>query len=615
MESPSQLYSFQWLRYFSQAVLDLHIQALDNVGLSDLTLSFNGNPQTLSPNTIGNGFVNTASIALNTVGLFDVLATAKDPSGNVGTKTLQVRVIDPTDTVAPTVTLDLSQFDPLKPITDITNIVGTVNDPLLEFYRVEIAPVSLIDLNNPAANDSDFVTIAQGTGNVSGVLAQIDPRLYRNDDYYVRVYAQDYSGNINVQGVVLGLSSETKPSEFSLEYTDLTIPLTGIPIEIKRVYNSLDSQFQGDFGYGWHLALQDAQIQEASRDGRDLSGDNLFGANAFTVGTRVTLTTPEGRRVGFTFNPTFSGGSLFGPIYKPTFTPDPGVFDTLEVENTDLSVGSDGSVGLFFFGLGFNPSEYRLKTKDGTVYRYGQTQGLIDITDRNGNKLTYTDAGITSSTGQSITFNRDAQGRITEIVDPDGKAIKYSYDGNGDLTGVSDRTNSTTQFEYQNPRPHYITEVVDPLGRSATRTEYDDQGRMTRLIDAAGNALDLTYTNGVSSQTVKDPLGNTLTRIFDARGNVVEEVDALGGITQRTFDANDNLLSETDPEGITLSYTYDSLGNKLSETDGEGNTKRFTYNSNSKVLTEADALGNTTAYTYDANDNLTSRTDAIGNVR
>jgi hypothetical protein len=115
------------------------------------------------------------------------------------------------------VELDLSGFDPLNSvITNLTNIVGTINDPNLEFYRVELAPINLINLRNLAANDPDYITIAQGKGDISdGVLAQIDPSLYRNDTYYLRVYAQDYSGNINVQGVILGINTQTKPGEFS----------------------------------------------------------------------------------------------------------------------------------------------------------------------------------------------------------------------------------------------------------------------------------------------------------------------------------------------------------------------------------------------------------------
>jgi YD repeat-containing protein len=56
-----------------------------------------------------------------------------------------------------------------------------------------------------------------------------------------------------------------------------------------------------------------------------------------------------------------------------------------------------------------------------------------------GNKLTFSDAGIVSSTGKSVTFERDAQGRIVSVVDPDGKKVKYEYDTKGDLVAVKDR--------------------------------------------------------------------------------------------------------------------------------------------------------------------------------
>ena len=95
----------------------------------------------------------------------------------------------------------------------------------------------------------------------------------------MRITAFDFSGNGNIQAVILNVAGQNKPGDFSLEYTDLSIPLTGIPIEITRRYNSLDSFTQGDFGYGWDLGLQDANIVEASPDGRDLSDDasDIFG--------------------------------------------------------------------------------------------------------------------------------------------------------------------------------------------------------------------------------------------------------------------------------------------------------------------------------------------------
>ena len=601
--------------------INLQIQGFDNVGLADLDLSFDGNSLTLDLDYAIVGGISTASVELTQPGIFTVVATATDLAGNKDTETLSVRVLDPNDTSAPIAQLDISDFDPLNlVIREKTEIKGTINDENLEFYRVELAPVSLIDLSNTAAKDPDYITIAEGTGNIDGILASIDPALYRNDNYFVRIYAQDINGNITVEGFGVGIDSQTKPGEFSLDYTDLSIPLTGIPIEVTRRYSSLDANFQGDFGYGWELGLQDAQIVESAPTGVDLNFDDFFGGNSFTEGTRVTLTTPDGRRVGFTFTPEVfspSAGIFLGPDYyawRPKFTPDPGVYETLEVPYMPIMRLKDGSFGIYLFGLTYNPSDYILTTKDGTKYSYSQYNGLQKVEDRNSNTLTYTDNGITSSTGAKIDFIRDTQGRITEIIDPDGKSLKYSYDENGNLIEFGDRTNNETTFKYQAERDHYLTKVIDPLNRTSVRTEYDDNGQISKIIDANGNELVINFNAAASSQTIKDPFGNNITRIFDNQGNVIQEVDQLGGITLRTYNANNNLLSETDPEGNTTSYTYDNRGNKLTETDGEGNTKTYTYNAKNDILTETDALGNKTTYTYDVSGNLTKREDAESNA-
>ncbi|WP_287699209.1 putative Ig domain-containing protein [Microcystis sp. M046S2] len=600
--------------------INFQVRATDNIEVKTLTVTANKTPLTLNPNT-PNGQINTATFVGQKAGVYQIVATATDAAGNQDTETIEVRVLDPSDTKAPVIDINKTNLEATQGIIKSpTDIIATITDDNLEFYRVEIAPIEAVDLSNIGENDPDYTLLTKGTQNITNQpVATLDPRLLANGSYLVKITAFDFSGNGNVQGVILNVTGQNKPGDFSLEYTDLSIPLTGIPIEIIRRYNSLESASQGDFGYGWDLGLQDAKIVEASSDGRDLSEANsdLFGtSNTFSVGTRVTLNTPDGRRVGFTFNPVPVSASFFGAIYAPSFTPDAGVFDKLETENSPLTIRSDGTVGAFLFSfLGYNPSQYKLTTKDGTVYNYDQNFGLIDVTDRNGNKLTFSDDGIVSSTGAEIDFIRDGQGRITEIIDPDGKSIKYVYDSNGDLIEVIDRTNNTTELVYNDPnRQHFLTEIIDPLGRSATRTEYDENGQISKIIDANGNELNIAFNNATNSQTIRDPFGNNITRVFDAQGNVIQEVDQLGGITLRTYDEDNNLLSETDPEGNITSYTYDNRGNKLTETDGEGNKKTFTYNDNNDILTETTALGFVTNYTYDNNGNLTKREDTEGNV-
>src|SRR5262249_47736173 len=134
-----------------------------------------------------------------------------------------------------------------------------------------------------------------------------------------------------------------------------------------------------------------------------------------------------------------------------------------------------------------------------------------------------------------------------------------------------------TRFVYDPQRPHYLDQVIDPLGRTGVRAEYDDHGRLTGTSNAAGSAAQLLYDPNNSTETVKDALGNPTTSEYDEQGNIVMEINALGGITRRTFDPNNNMLTETDPLGRTTTFTYDDSGNVLTKTDPSGNVTRATY--------------------------------------
>jgi YD repeat-containing protein len=113
------------------------------------------------------------------------------------------------------------------------------------------------------------------------------------------------------------------------------------------------------------------------------------------------------------------------------------------------------------------------------VYEINATSGdLESVTDTNGNTLTYSDTEIKSSTGVKVTFERDNQGRITSVTDPLGQKVKYGYDAKGDLVSVKDRDGNETKFEYDATRVHYLDKIVDPLGREAVETEYDENGRL-----------------------------------------------------------------------------------------------------------------------------------------
>lgn len=108
-----------------------------------------------------------------------------------------------------------------------------------------------------------------------------------------------------------------------------------------------------------------------------------------------------------------------------------------------------------------------------------QTGGVQTITDPNGNVLSFTANGITHSAGLGVTFTRDANGRITQITDPNNKTISYAYNTAGDLISVTDRANRTTQFTYD--AQHNLKTIVDPSGQTVMNNGYDANGRLINI--------------------------------------------------------------------------------------------------------------------------------------
>jgi RHS repeat-associated protein len=617
------------------------VSASDNVGVTTVTLTEAGVAVPIDAS-------GRAIIHAGTAGNFDLVATASDAAGNVGTSTQTLQAIDPRVTNAPIIGLTAPADN--STVTAPTAIMGTVQDANLVSYTLAAAPV---------ASDS-FTTFFTGTSQVTnGVLGTFDPTLLQNDSYVIRLTAVNTGGLSSSVDITVQVSQNLKLGNFTLSFTDLTIPVSGIPITVTRTYDTLTANQSGNFGYGWNLEFRDVDLRTSVAS----TGEETDGIyNPFQVGSHVYVTLPGGNREGFTFQPTVASGlrGSFVGIFNPAFVPEPGVTDSMAVTPADLRIDADGSVYDFTTGEAYNPASglfggsYLLTTKDGIAYNIDGTTGLLtEVSDTKDNTLTFSDSGITSSAGTKVIFERDALGRIATIVDPIGNRIAYQYDPSGNLVAVTDRTGNTTQFDYLSTPAHYLDKVIDPLGRTGVRTNYDADGRLVKVIDASGNPVQIAYDPTHSLQTITDQLGNQVIQEYDARGNTVSVTDELGDVTHRTYDANNNMLTETDPLGRTTTYTYDSRGDVLTKTDPLGQTtistyQAFTFGTTAlaasygeaaapftAVASATDALGNTTSFTYgffgepesisnamgdttkvslDADGNPSSITDADGNT-
>lgn len=490
-------------------------------------------------------------------------------------------------------------------------ILGTASDT--DFLRYELAVAS--------AGGEDWRLIGEGSASVTnGTLGALDPTLLLNGIYTLRLTVFDRGSNIVTAEIPVLVEGNQKVGYFTLSYTDLVVPLSGIPIQVTRTYDSRDAQ-KGDFGVGWSMGLKAIKVSTTRELGTGWQVDKGGLNYNLAPGSEhfVSVTLPSGRVESFDVRISPNVSPLV-PFQTATasFVARPGALGTLRaMENVDLLIigAQPGPVTLVDdVSLNtFNPDRFIYTQRDGTEFIVRRSSGVESVKDTNGNQITITPGGITHSAGTSIVFTRDAESRITSITDPKGMSRIYSYSGAGDLATTTDRLSNTTSYFYN--RSHGLIRIIDPLGQSATRADYDAQGRLIAITDANGQVTRYQHDLPGRQELVEDPLGRITVYNYDPRGNVLSRTDPLGNISTYTFDQRDNLLTHTNPLGAVTSFTYDDQNNVTSGTDPLGRKTTTTYDIRGRPLSVTDARGFVSTSRYDAGGLLIGTTDALGNIR
>ncbi|MDX1926135.1 MAG: putative Ig domain-containing protein [Pirellulaceae bacterium] len=599
------------------------VRAFDASGIASLALTIDGQ---VVPLDADGGFLFTATSS----GIPNLVATAIDRAGNTSSVSADpaLRVLDATDTEAPQVQLTAPANG--STVTYLTDIVGTITDRNLEYFELQYS----------LANTDQWTTFARrqfrphtltgvpSDGITNGLLGVFDPTLLPNDTYYIRAFAQDTNGAQSSTIIELSVESQAKIGNYRYEavqssctecragFSDLDVNVAGIPISIQRSYDTLDANFVGDFGYGWRMAITNPRIRESVRpSASELAGAGPLTANPFRVGTRVYMNAPDGRRIGFTFDPVPVGG-LLGTIWTPRFIADPGVKYQLEVDNNPLSQNTDGTFGLYLLNLPYNPDRYTLVSKEQLRLTYNQFSDLQleSVSDRNGVQLTFTKDGIFSSLGPKVVWQRDSQNRITSITDPNGNVLKYSYDNNGDLVTFEDQVGNVTRMSYLSDPAHFLHSIVDPRGIEIMKLTYDDDRRMIGLADALGNTQRHNYDMENNTEVVADYSGSESILVFDDRGNITRITDPLGNVFQAEFNQDDKPIRLIEYNGGVTEVTYDDRSNVTQVITPLGFIWKTTYNSRNDRTSSTDPNGKQLTFEYDDRGNLIKTTDQLGRI-
>ncbi|GAB4190199.1 MAG: hypothetical protein Tsb002_17950 [Wenzhouxiangellaceae bacterium] len=584
--------------------------SLDPQGVSGnatITANVDGQPLTLDSNL-------QAVINPTQPGLHTVTANLSSSQGTVSNSVTFV-VRDISDTTPPLVTID--NIVDLAEITAPEAVIGSVSDANLVSW--------ILAVFRKGGDNSQFTTLAEGVNVFSQQnIGQFDPTLLRNGMYNLVLQATDTGGNTSFDSRTLRVSGDLKVGDFSITFEDLSVNVGGIPVVVTRTYDSRRRHEDLDFGHGWSIDYQNMDVQESRTVGFSWQlNEYQFGqTSTWCVEPNgnpvVSVTMPDGEVESFIAKATPECTPIAPELnVQLSFEPIDGADSQLEVMDVGLIRLIDGNLAdPGAPGDPINPNLYRLTTAEGFVFELNQGFTINRVIEPNGNSLTYTQNGIEHSQGFSLQFVRDADGRITEIIAPDGSLLSYGYDVDGNLISSADPTNHTTQYTYVDGWPHLLEDILDPRGVRASRSEYDADGRLTAMIDADGQRVELQHDIVGRTETIRDRRGNLTVYVYDDEGNILAETNALNETIIRTYDSDRNQLSETNALNQTTSWTYDARGNQLSETDPLLRISTFTYNSRNQLLTQTDASQTVTVTnTYDANNgNLLTMTDALQNT-
>ncbi len=364
-----------------------------------------------------------------------------------------------------------------------------------------------------------------------------------------------------VQQMTVGGPINTLTGNMEFSAVDLSLPTAAGPLTFQRSYSTgAIDLYTGALGYGWTHNLDMRLILPGMPGG--VTGQVVFKAHS-------------------------ANQYLFYDNGDGTYSAYPGIKATLTRSG----------------------SAYTLTTSSQTVYNF-DSQGKLTTWVDSANHAwtyTYTNDRLTQveSGARFIAIGYDGAGRIQAVSDHSGRSVSLGYDdANGDLTTVTDVRGKVWTYRYDpstgsGQASHRLQEIIDPLGRTVERTEYDPQGRAVRQYNGKGElVVELTY-NPDGTTTVTDGLGHSSLHDYDARGTLTEMTNALAGGTQKTFDNNFHPASFTDELNHTTDLAWSGNGANLEQvTNAEGHATDYGYDPLNNLTEVEDALGRKQVYRY-----------------
>jgi RHS repeat-associated protein len=230
---------------------------------------------------------------------------------------------------------------------------------------------------------------------------------------------------------------------------------------------------------------------------------------------------------------------------------------------------------------GYNVDGTRSQMVDSTgttTYAYDNAGRVTSVTDSNGSTVTYaytafgqencisypgfthtcasSGAGTNSPPSGDVTYDYDAQGRLSSVVDWNGDAFTYAYDCTGDVAWLAETPSS--QIPTVSQCQGSSGTIQASPAPSASGTTYV-VSNYTYSSGGSGNLLNSQATAAVTHSGSTSLLEfNTLT--YDDNNNLTSSTPKVSGTIQTAdtygYDAQQRLTSGPETSGSVTAYSY-----------------------------------------------------------
>jgi RHS repeat-associated protein len=277
-----------------------------------------------------------------------------------------------------------------------------------------------------------------------------------------------------------------------------------------------------------------------------------------------------------------------------------------EYDQEGRCVHSCGDDGLFEVYLDYRPE---VKT---TIVRRGDGGQWSYFYDANG-----TITQIVDPYGGSTRFITDETGRVIQELDPNGNVTQLLYDGLGRHYARRDSFGHLLPTYEENPSPpdslaYELPET--PLewehgrllaGTEMKRPSFDDAilQHVPPSVVHAFLQSDRADPQRIGANRVPEGLDDRIPLSTDEQGRPKEEVSE-GAIARWKYDPNGNLTEHQDRDGALFRYEYESWNARHKEIDPLGHEIVYGHSAEGLVNRVTDSGATLTEYGYDLKDRL-----------